>query len=524
MSKLKVFLAGASGSMGFQAFKELWNRTDSNGQRKYDIILLQRPSQKNKTLFLEYEKICDIASIPGKGIVENNGLKIVWGDATNYEDVLEAVTGVDWVLCPMAFISPAADHNPKMAKAVNTTAIEYIVKAIEAQPNGAEHIKFIYTGSVAETGDRLPPIHWGRIGDPMKPSVFDFYATTKIMGERAVCESNIMHWASLRQTFIMIPDVMSLQDPIMFHQPINSFMENNTSEDAGRGLINCLDIPDDSDFWQRSYNMAGGPSCRMIFLDFMNITYKMLGLNVNNVCERNWFALRNFHMQYFEDSHELDKYIHNWGDTLEDYTKRVWDNLPGYMKLTAKLCKKFSFVRKKVEKITYNLLKKMAMKPDGTLSWYHNRNDMRISSFYGSYEKFEAIPDWDAPLPEGLMGTPEPEWHRLDHGYDETKAKLELSDLQGAAEFRGGKCLSQKWDGDLFKTLEWKCGFDHKFSAKPNTVLKTGIWCPECMAPPWNYDVIAKKNKFFAQVWYPNHDKDEKNFYPEDCYKDIVDE
>ena len=91
----------------------------------------------------------------------------------------------------MALISPEADRHPDKAKVVNTTAIEYIVKAIEAQPNGADHIKFIYTNTVAATGDRLPPIHMGRVGDPLKPSIFDFYAVTKIMGERAVLESNI---------------------------------------------------------------------------------------------------------------------------------------------------------------------------------------------------------------------------------------------------------------------------------------------------------------------------------------------
>ena len=44
-------------------------------------------------------------------------------------------------------------------------------------------------GTVAATGDRMPPIHWGRIGDPLKPSIYDFYAVTKIAGERAVLES-----------------------------------------------------------------------------------------------------------------------------------------------------------------------------------------------------------------------------------------------------------------------------------------------------------------------------------------------
>ena len=516
MAKQKVFLPGASGSMGYETFKLLWEKRD-----KYDIILLQRPSKKNKKLFKPYEKICGIKSIKGNGIVEGGGFKIVWGDATNYDDVLEACNGIDWCLCPMAFISPAADRNPKMAKAVNTTAIKYIIRAIEAQPNGAEHIKFIYTGSVAETGDRLPPIHMGRIGDPLKPSIFDFYAVTKIMGERAVLESDIKHFAVLRQTFIMIPNPNELMDPIMFHQPINSYMENNTSRDAGRGLVNCLDIPDDSDFWRKAYNMAGGPSCRIIYYDFLNKTMQLNGVGkIDNVTERRWFALRNFHMQYYEDSKILNEYIHNWGDSIEDYMEILKENQPRSLRFIAKMTDKLNFFKRIVQKATFKKLKKMALDKTGTLYWYENKKDMRITSFYKDYETFESIPDWGENMPNMDL---EPEWKRLNHGYDESKKNLDLDDLNGAANYRGGECISLEWDGDMYTTLKWKCAFGHKFIAKPYTIIKAGHWCPECLAPPWNYDEIAKKNPFFAQVWYPNHDKDENNIYPEDCYLDIVD-
>lgn len=516
MAKQKVFLPGASGSMGYETFKLLWEKRDN-----YEIVLLQRPSKKNKKLFKPFEKFSGIKSIKGNGIVEGGGFKIVWGDATNYEDVLDACDGIDWCLCPMAFISPAADRNPKMAKAVNTTAIKYIIKAIEAQPNGAEHIKFIYTGSVAETGDRLPPIHMGRIGDPLKPSIFDFYAVTKIMGERAVLESNIKHFAVLRQTFIMIPNPNELMDPIMFHQPINSYMENNTSRDAGRGLVNCLDIPDDSDFWRRAYNMSGGPSCRIVYYDFLNKTMQLNGVGkIDNVTERRWYALRNFHMQYYEDSNVLNEYIHNWGDSIEDYMEILKENQSRSLNFVAKMTDKFNFFKKIVQKATYKKLKKMALDKTGTLYWYENKKDMRITSFYKDYNTFESIPDWGVDMPNMDL---EPEWKRLDHGYDESKKSLDFEDLKGAANFRGGECLSAEWDGDMYTTLKWKCAFDHEFTAKPYTVINAGHWCPKCLAPPWIYDEIAKKNPFFAQVWYQNHDKDENNIYPEDCYLDIID-
>ncbi|TFF97710.1 MAG: NAD(P)-dependent oxidoreductase [Promethearchaeota archaeon] len=517
MKKEIVFLPGASGSMGFEAFKELWKKRDN-----YKIVLLQRPSRKNKKLFKLYEKKCGINSIQGKGIVEGNGLKIIWGDATNFEDIKKACEDIDWCLCPMALISPAADKNPEMAKAVNTTAIKSIIKAIESQPGGSKHIKLISIGTVAATGDRLPPIHHGRIGDPMKPSVFDYYAITKIRGEMALCESDLKYWASLRQTFIMVPDIMALMDPIMFHQPINSFMENNTSRDAGRALINCLDIPEDSDFWRKCYNMGGGPSCRTTYYEFLNRIMEMNGVGkISDVTERKWFALRNFHMQYYDDSYKLNEYIRNWGDSLEDYFTLVRKNIPFHLKIVKKVCDWSERFQKLVQKQTRKRLKNLAMDKTGTLYWYKNRMDMRISAFYKDYKTFESIPDWGEKMPK--FSDQEPEWYQLDHGYDEFKEQLELEDLKNAAKFRGGECLITKWDGNMYAKIKWRCAFGHKFELKPYTVLKAGHWCPECLPPPWNYDEQAKKNPFFAQVWYPNHDKDENNYYPADCYKDILD-
>jgi hypothetical protein len=133
---------------------------------------------------------------------------------------------------------------------------------------------------------------------------------------------------------------------------------------------------------------------------------------------------------------------------------------------------------------------------------------------------YKAIPEWGIDMPE--LESEKINYIRLDHGYDETKEILDLQDLKEAAKFRGGICLSDEWDGDMYTSLNWQCALDHQFTGKPYTILKAGHWCPNCLAPPWNYDEIAKKNPFFAQVWYPNHDKDESNFYPENCYEDIV--
>ena len=59
-----------------------------------------------------------------------------------------------------------------------------------------------------------------------------------------------------------------------------------------------------------------------------------------------------------------------------------------------------------------------------------------------------------------------------------------------------------KWAG---QPIEWKCAFGHTFRATPNTVLRGGHWCPECLRHEWQYAEIARKNPFYAQVWTPIH-------------------
>ena len=62
--------------------------------------------------------------------------------------------GADYVLHVGGMVSPAADYFPKKTLKVNTTAAQYIVDAVKAQPN-SDRIKVVYIGSVAQTGHRI---------------------------------------------------------------------------------------------------------------------------------------------------------------------------------------------------------------------------------------------------------------------------------------------------------------------------------------------------------------------------------
>ena len=153
----------------------------------------------------------------------------------------------------------------------------------------------------------------------------------------------------------------------------------------------------------------------------------------------------------------------------------------------------------------------------GTQAWIENGMKDRITAYYGSIDKYNAIGSWkdfEVVIPDKF------EMSYLDHGYDESKPfdKLTIADMQKAAQFRGGECISKKLGKDMYTPIKWKCACGHEFEMSPNLVLKGGHWCPECLPMPWKYDEIAKVNPFFAQVWYAHHSPDENNVYDEDIY------
>lgn len=471
--KKRIFLTGATGTMGWAGLQELLNYPD-----QYDITVLARPSKKNKQ---------KLAPLEGQ-------IHVVWGNLVNYDDVLKGVAGAAYVLHVGGMVSPKADYYPQETLRVNVTAAEHIVKAILAQPNRDE-MKVVYIGSVAETSDRNEPVHWGRCGDPVFASAFDYYAVSKIAAERIFADSGLRHWVSLRQSGILYPAILKNFDPIMFHVPIRGVLEWATVEDSGRLLERvCRDsVPDD--FWNRFYNISSGPQYRMTNYDFETRVLKAVHCpGPEKIFDANWFALKNFHGQYYLDADLLEDYLHFRANIpLDDYFKQMSNGLPNYFKLakiapapTIKLA-----TRMLAHKKTY-----------GTQYWIQHNDEARIRAYYGSMEQWRAIPkwqDWDLSEPAGAD-----EAKHIEHGYDETKSlsQLTIEELQAAAVFRGGRLVSETYSGDPSERLTWECHQGHRFEASPKLVLEGGHWCPDCLSDHWDgFPKVAERSPFFAQVF-----------------------
>ncbi len=487
--KKRVFLTGATGTMGSAGLHEFLQRLD-----RFDITVLVRPSKKNKKKLQSF----------------SDKINIVWGDLTNYDDVERATRGADYVLHVGGMVSPSADYFPNKTRRVNVLAAENIAKAVLAQPN-ADEIKVCYIGSVAQTSDRNEPIHWGRTGDPICISVYDHYAISKTMAERVIVESGIKNWVCLRQSGILYPAILKNYDPIMFHVPLRGVLEWCTVEDSGRVLANlCEDnVPDE--FWNRFYNIGSGPEYRLSNYEF---ECKLLDAihcpRPEKIFNPEWFVLRNFHGQWYLDSDVLEDYLHFRANIpVDEYFKGMGRSLPWFYSLAA-------VVPARVIKLA---MRPMAYKKKWGTQWWIKHNDkQRIAAYYGSVEKWKKIPDWK----HQNLAHPSGKKIYLDHGYDEKKPVSEwnIEDMKVAAAFRGGKCLSETMvEGDRTTQLEWECQFGHHFKASPSLILLGGHWCPECLPTPWRYGEIAKGNPFFAQVWYPLHSADENDVYGEDVFE-----
>lgn len=472
--KKKIFITGATGVMGFATLEELARRTD-----RFQLLLLVRDSTKNRKKLRHY--------------LDHPDITVIWGDMMNYKDVEWGVMQADMVLHIGGMVSPMADHFPEKTMAVNVGSIENIVKAIKARSNPDE-VKLVYIGSVAQMSNRSEPYHWGRSGDPVMASEFDFYGISKIKAERIVAESGLRYWVSLRQSGILHPGLFQRgSDPITFHVPLRGVLEWATVEDSGRLMANVCEDSVPEEFWRNFYNIGSGEAYRLTNYEFEKLILGAVGSPMpEKIFETDWFATRNFHGCWYIDSDRLEQLVpFRENIPVKEYFKRMVKRTPVWVRL-APLAPAF---------LVKGMMRRVAKTRHlGTLDWI-KRNDCedRIRAFFGSREERERIPGWDS----FDLTPPSREPRLLDHGYDEDKPESELAidDMCRAAEFRGGRCISESMEkGNLDMPLEWECGFGHSFKATPRIVLKGGHWCPECMPDPWRYEEEARHNKFIAQV------------------------
>lgn len=198
-------------------------------------------------------------------------------------------------------VSPAADKYPEETLYTNIGSTLNIIKAIKEQPD-PDKVHLAYVGTVAMTGSRLEPVHFGRVGDPMNPSIHDYYALSKVFTEAALYDCGLKYWVSIRQTGQHPSAETAAQEPIMFHQPPNNVLEWSTQIESGICMANlCEDWVDES-FWRKAYNLSSGKEFRKTTWEFMNLNLNPMGYNFEDIYEPQQMARFNFHGQYYTDA------------------------------------------------------------------------------------------------------------------------------------------------------------------------------------------------------------------------------
>jgi len=468
-SKKTILLTGASGNMGQATLAELFQRTE-----RFQIKALALDTPQDRKVLAPYQK---------------RGLSVIWGDLTCYQDVLQAVAGADIILHVGGLVSPYADTRPELTMKVNLGAAENIVRAIKAQPD-PDQIKLVYIGTMAQYGNRPVPVHWGRVGDPIKLSTFDIYALSKTFAERTIIESGLKNWVSLRQTGIARMAATEPLDPITFHITLDGVLEWITPADSGRLLANICEESVPEIFWGNIYNIGGGEPNRLTNLELFE---KLLGVtgvkNYRDVLDPSWFALKNFHGVWFSDSDALEQLVPYRHQTFDEYLQAQSQGVPWYIRLGSAIPQ---LVRKKFESV--------ARGPRGTLSWLAEGDAAHIKAYFGSLKLWKRIRGWE-DIPETR---PHEKPLHLDHGYPEN-GPLSPPEILEAARFRGGELLSRLFNPEDWRSpLDWRCHAGHEFSASLNLILKGGHWCPVCIADTTSYPEMARRSLFFNQVMAPD--------------------
>ncbi|MEV0366840.1 hypothetical protein [Nocardia fusca] len=362
---------------------------------------------------------------------------------------------------------------------------------MRAQPDPSR-IAVVGVGSVAETGNRSAPHHWGRVGDPLRVSRYDEYGQTKIIAEKELVESGLPRWAWLRQTGIFHPGMLEIRDPIVTHATLGGVMEWVSVEDAARLMASICDgVPEE--FWGGVYNVGGGTGWRLTNWQLQLEIAGALGVrDIRRWYERKWFATRNFHGHWYTDSDRLQELVPFRRDTFADALRRAVQANPALRR-----------ARWVPPWIVRNLvMRPLTLEHRGTMGYVRDGDEDAVAAFYGSRAAFEAIGDWDTFWPPRPSRTPS----YLGHGYDED---VKPCDWTGAvyrdvATFRGGSLLTgDVAPGDIATPLSWRCALGHEFTASPRLVLTAGHWCPECVRDVPGYPRQAEYNTFLAQLEGP---------------------
>ena len=300
-TRKKILLTGASGTVGYEALKQL-----CEVQNKYDVTVFDIKSAKTVKKFKPFKEF----------------VHIFYGNINNEDELIKACYDKDVVIHLAAIIPPLADENADLSYQVNVFGTENLIRLLEIHSPNAF---FLYSSSISVYGDRLnnPLI---TINDNLNPTVGDEYAKTKILAEHSI-QNCQLDWTIFRLTAIMGGHRIS---KLMFHQSLKTSLEIASPADTARAFINAIDKQEELS--KRTFNLGGGENCRIVYDEFSSRSFKIFGLGKLDFPSKK-FADKNFYSGYYDDGYVLDDILNFREDTISGYLENQKSSLTIFKKI-----------------------------------------------------------------------------------------------------------------------------------------------------------------------------------------------
>jgi nucleoside-diphosphate-sugar epimerase len=203
---------------------------------------------------------CDFSPLRGAA-------EVVTGDITDPSAVRPAAAGIDVALHLAAILPPHSERDREITLAVNVQGTANLIAALaEVSPDA----RLVLSSSVCVYGDtraRPPPVS---VSSPLHAS--DVYAESKIGAERLVQAGPLAH-TILRISGVSVPAFWAPPEvwPFCAEQRIEFICR----ADVVQALIACVEREDAP---RRVYNVAGGPTWRMLGREYVSRFNEVMGL------------------------------------------------------------------------------------------------------------------------------------------------------------------------------------------------------------------------------------------------------